>query len=69
MVLRGQIVFWFSLWEDVVFLKCQFLGKFYLEVYDGLKRTDFEQFSFWESMFVLKELIVNNFLFERLWWS
>ena len=35
----------------------------------GLERTDFEQFLLWEGVVVLKELILNSFYFERVWWS
>ena len=35
----------------------------------GLERTDFEQFLFWEGVVVLKELTLNSFYFQRVWWS
>ena len=35
----------------------------------GLERTDFEQFLLWDSVVVLKELILNSFYFGRVWWS
>ena len=31
----------------------------------GHERTDFEQFLFWDSVVVLKELILNSFYFGR----
>ena len=34
----------------------------------GLERTDFEQFLLWQGLMVLKELILNSFLFGRVWW-
>ena len=37
--------------------------------YDGLERTDFEQFPLWEGMMVLKEQILNSFYFGTVWWS
>ena len=37
--------------------------------YDGLERTDFEQFLLWDSVVVLKELILNSFYFWKVWWS
>ena len=35
----------------------------------SLERTDFKQFLLWEGVVVLKELILNSFSFERVWWS
>ena len=35
----------------------------------GLERTDFEQFLLWDSVVVLKELILNSFYFGRMGWS
>ena len=35
----------------------------------GLERTNFEQFLLWDSVVVLKELILNSFYFGRVWWS
>ena len=39
----------------------------------GIERTDYEQFPLWKGvevgMVVLKELILNNFYFGRVWWS
>ena len=35
----------------------------------GLERTDFKQFLLWEGVVVLKELILNSFYFETVWWS
>ena len=35
----------------------------------GLERTEFEQFLLWEGVVVLKELILNSFYFQRVWWS
>ena len=37
--------------------------------YDGLERTDFEQFLLWDSVVVMKELILNSFYFGMVWWS
>ena len=34
----------------------------------GHERTYFEQFLLWDSVVVMKELILNNFYFGRLWW-
>ena len=34
-----------------------------------LERTDFEQFLLWDSVVVLKEVILNSFYFGRVWWS
>ena len=36
--------------------------------YGGLKRTDFEDFLLWDSVLVMKELILNSFYFGRVWW-
>ena len=33
------------------------------------ERTDFEQFLLSKGVVVLKELILNSFHFERVWWS
>ena len=35
----------------------------------GLDRTDFKQFLIWKGVVVLKELILNSFYFETVWWS
>ena len=35
----------------------------------GLERTDSEQFLLSEGVVVLKELILNSFYFQRVWWS
>ena len=35
--------------------------------YGGIERTDFEQFLLWDSVVVMKELILNSFYFGRVW--
>ena len=35
----------------------------------GHERTGFQPFLFWEGVMVVKELILNNFYFQRVWWS
>ena len=50
-------------------LKELILNSFYIGGCDGLERTDFEQFLFWEGVVVLKELILNSFYFVKVWWS
>ena len=45
------------------------LGNFYFARMWCLERTDFEHFSLWDGVEVLKEPNLNNFVFGRMWCS